>query len=172
MVDGDGEGRDAMKWSRRGDGAARVQALFQPVSPAPEEASDDAGIAGEVLDFLQGRSLERFQRSGVAPVPEWSYINVVTYAEPEYIRQLAAVAPPEPLKTATWLEVVTVMARDLLELAGVGADDRTIRTLQIECLLPLEDRLIASAGDQPIGPARALAMARSFLRGHPSRPGC
>jgi hypothetical protein len=124
--------------------------------------------------FLSGSSAELFLARG-REVPTWAYVNQVAHAEPDLLWQLAAwepvwearaARPPGgPAGTLSWRGAVAVLANEILRLGG--SDPTSIRTIQLDRLLPLESVLMAPMA-RPVSPEQLVARGRACLRDHPS----
>lgn len=156
------------KWRRR-QGAHRVRD-----HSLSREARSGARLAREVEAFLSGSSVELFIARG-REVPTWAYVNQVAHAEPALLWQLAAwepvgearaTRPPEgPVGSLSWRGAVAVLANEILQLGR--SDPTSIRTIQLDRLLPLESVLMAPMA-RPVSPEQLVARGRACLRDHPS----
>lgn len=145
-------------WYRR---ARAAMSWWNRRAEPPEE-----DVATECQAFLVGEFGQVLERRG-EPVPGWAWLNQLVHTPRDRIEGLASMAgPPRRLgqRPGDWREAVATIAADMLQLA---ADDQTLRTLQLEALLPVELALMGDQAQLAGTPEELLRTARTALFGSP-----
>jgi hypothetical protein len=135
-----------------------------PASAPRREARAGERLAQEVEAFLGGSSKEWLLTRG-RDVPAWAYLNQVTHAEPDVLRELAASAPEATGDGLSWRAAVALLAQEILEIGG--SDSVSIRRIQIDQLVTLESQLLSPVS-RAVAPETLVALGRARLRDRPS----
>lgn len=130
-----------------------------------EQGASSEELVATAEAYLAGRSRELLAARGDA-VPAWAYLNTVAHAAPSRVRALSEIAPEALADDAGWMATLIFLSEQMVVMAD-GHDDQ-IRRLQVECLVPLEDRLLAAGYDGFDNAAQLLSLGRAYLTRHPN----
>lgn len=132
-----------------------------PVGDA-ERRLEEAFVV-ECERFLEGRFAEHLATSG-GPVPAWAWLNLLAHGSEERLRIMSCIRI-DPTTGPSWGRALARLADEVLAEAD---RERSLLTVQLSVLVPLELYLVARPEMAALGPDELVARVRAALHHHPS----
>jgi hypothetical protein len=119
-------------------------------------------LTAECEAFLGGSYAEHLRRAGV-PLPAWVWLNLIAHGTLDELRALATGPAPPPV----WPRARWFLAGEVL--AAVESGGCSLRGLQRDALIPLEQQAMTGDAASRWGPAELVRRTRELVQGH-ARP--